>query len=129
MAKLVLEHLLVGPLQSNCFIIGDEETGEAVIIDPGGDGDQRRKGQDVDPPDARAEALKLDPSLLFTKAQITELAVKNPASLEHMAECELLKDWQIRTFGRELLDATPLGQEPPPSRRRRRRRRSPPPPR
>jgi glyoxylase-like metal-dependent hydrolase (beta-lactamase superfamily II) len=39
MAKLVLEHLLVGPLQSNCFIIGDEESGEAVIIDPGGDGD------------------------------------------------------------------------------------------
>ena len=38
MAKLVLEHLLVGPLQSNCFIIGDEESGEAVIIDPGGDG-------------------------------------------------------------------------------------------
>lgn len=39
MAKLVLEHLLVGPLQSNCFILGDEESGEAVIIDPGGDGD------------------------------------------------------------------------------------------
>jgi glyoxylase-like metal-dependent hydrolase (beta-lactamase superfamily II) len=39
MSKLVLEHLVVGPLQSNCFIVGDEETGEAVIIDPGGDGD------------------------------------------------------------------------------------------
>ena len=39
MAKLVLEHLTVGPLQSNCFIVGDEESGEAVIIDPGGDGD------------------------------------------------------------------------------------------
>jgi glyoxylase-like metal-dependent hydrolase (beta-lactamase superfamily II) len=39
MAKLVLEHLLVGPLQSNCFILGDEESNEAVIIDPGGDGD------------------------------------------------------------------------------------------
>ncbi len=39
MAKLLLEHLLVGPLQSNCFIVGDEESGEAVVIDPGGDGD------------------------------------------------------------------------------------------
>jgi len=39
MAKLVIEHLLVGPLQSNCFIVGDEVSGEAVIIDPGGDGD------------------------------------------------------------------------------------------
>jgi glyoxylase-like metal-dependent hydrolase (beta-lactamase superfamily II) len=35
---MILEHLLVGPLQSNCFIIGDEDTGEAVVIDPGGDG-------------------------------------------------------------------------------------------
>ena len=40
MAKLVLEHLMVGPLQSNCFILGDEASGEAVIIDPGGDGDK-----------------------------------------------------------------------------------------
>ncbi|MGD8353801.1 MAG: MBL fold metallo-hydrolase [Pseudomonadota bacterium] len=39
MAKLVLEQLMVGPLQSNCFILGDEVSGEAVIIDPGGDGD------------------------------------------------------------------------------------------
>ena len=39
MGKLVLEHLMVGPLQSNCFILGDEESGEAVVIDPGGDGD------------------------------------------------------------------------------------------
>ena len=34
-----LEHLLVGPLQSNCFIVGDEKTGEGAVIDPGGDGD------------------------------------------------------------------------------------------
>lgn len=39
MAKLTIEHLMVGPLQSNCFILGDEESGEAVVIDPGGDGD------------------------------------------------------------------------------------------
>ncbi len=38
MAKLTIEHLMVGPLQANCFIVGDEETGRAVIIDPGGDG-------------------------------------------------------------------------------------------
>ncbi len=37
-SKMKLEHLLVGPLQSNCFIIGDETTGEGVVIDPGGDG-------------------------------------------------------------------------------------------
>ena len=37
MGKLVVEHLEVGPLQSNCFIVGDEVSGEAVIIDPGED--------------------------------------------------------------------------------------------
>jgi hydroxyacylglutathione hydrolase len=39
MGKLVVEHLIVGPLQSNCFILGEEESGEAVVIDPGGDGE------------------------------------------------------------------------------------------
>jgi hydroxyacylglutathione hydrolase len=39
MSNLVVEHLLVGPLQSNCFIVGHEPSGEAVIVDPGGDGD------------------------------------------------------------------------------------------
>jgi glyoxylase-like metal-dependent hydrolase (beta-lactamase superfamily II) len=39
MGELVLEHLMVGPLQANCYIVGHEKTGEAVIIDPGGDGD------------------------------------------------------------------------------------------
>lgn len=39
MGELVLEHLMVGPLQSNCFIVGEEKSGESVIIDPGGDGD------------------------------------------------------------------------------------------
>lgn len=33
-----LEQLSVGPLQANCYILGDEGSGEAVVIDPGGDG-------------------------------------------------------------------------------------------
>jgi len=39
MGNLVVEHLVVGPLQSNCYVVGDESSGEAVIIDPGDDGD------------------------------------------------------------------------------------------
>ena len=39
MSRLQLEHLMVGPLQANCFIIGDEISREAVIVDPGGDGE------------------------------------------------------------------------------------------
>jgi len=33
----VLTRLIVGPLQVNCFILADEKTKEAVIIDPGDD--------------------------------------------------------------------------------------------
>jgi len=34
---LKVEALLVGPLATNCYIAYCEETGEAIIIDPGGD--------------------------------------------------------------------------------------------
>ena len=32
---MILETFSVGPLQCNCTLLGDEETGEAIIIDPG----------------------------------------------------------------------------------------------
>jgi hydroxyacylglutathione hydrolase len=32
---MILERLTVGPFQENCYVIGDEETGEGVIVDPG----------------------------------------------------------------------------------------------
>jgi hydroxyacylglutathione hydrolase len=35
--ELIIKELVVGPLMSNCFIVGCEKTGEAVVIDPGGD--------------------------------------------------------------------------------------------
>jgi glyoxylase-like metal-dependent hydrolase (beta-lactamase superfamily II) len=34
---MILETFPVGPLQCNCSILGDEATGTAVVIDPGGD--------------------------------------------------------------------------------------------
>ena len=33
----IFEHLVVGPLACNCYIVGDEATREAIVIDPGGD--------------------------------------------------------------------------------------------
>ncbi len=33
---MILETLVVGPLGVNCYILADEETREAIIIDPGG---------------------------------------------------------------------------------------------
>jgi hydroxyacylglutathione hydrolase len=32
---MILETIAVGPLQENCFILGDSETNEGVVIDPG----------------------------------------------------------------------------------------------
>jgi glyoxylase-like metal-dependent hydrolase (beta-lactamase superfamily II) len=37
---MIHEILPVGPLQCNCSVIGDEQTGEAIVIDPGDDVDQ-----------------------------------------------------------------------------------------
>jgi len=37
---LILEHFPVGPLQCNCVIIGDENSREAIVIDPGDDADR-----------------------------------------------------------------------------------------
>lgn len=31
----IFEHLVVGPLQCNCYIVGDSTTKEAIVIDPG----------------------------------------------------------------------------------------------
>lgn len=47
---MILKTLVVGPLDVNCYIIGDENTKEAVCIDPGGN---------VDEIMAAAAALKL----------------------------------------------------------------------
>jgi hydroxyacylglutathione hydrolase len=34
---MIIQSLVVGPIQANCFILGDEKTKEAVVIDPGDD--------------------------------------------------------------------------------------------
>jgi hydroxyacylglutathione hydrolase len=37
---VILKMLVVGPIQSNCYILGCERTGQAAVIDPGGDVDK-----------------------------------------------------------------------------------------
>jgi hydroxyacylglutathione hydrolase len=32
---MIIQSLVVGPIQANCFILGDEKTQKAVVIDPG----------------------------------------------------------------------------------------------
>lgn len=40
---MILKTLLVGPLETNCYILGDEKSKEAVVIDPGGDFEEIEK--------------------------------------------------------------------------------------
>lgn len=37
---MIIKQLAVGPIQANCFILGCEETLEAVVIDPGDEADR-----------------------------------------------------------------------------------------
>ncbi len=37
---MILEKLVVGPLASNCYIVGSEVTREGMIIDPGDEAEQ-----------------------------------------------------------------------------------------
>jgi len=34
---MIFEHFMVGMLQTNCYLVGDPESRQAVVIDPGGD--------------------------------------------------------------------------------------------
>lgn len=35
---MIVERLIVGPIEANCYIIGDEDSKEGLVIDPGADG-------------------------------------------------------------------------------------------
>ena len=37
---MIVEKLVVGPLEENCYIIGDEATKQAIVIDPGDEPDR-----------------------------------------------------------------------------------------
>ncbi|MBI4697539.1 MAG: MBL fold metallo-hydrolase [Nitrospirae bacterium] len=37
---MIIKQLVVGPLEENCYIVGDEKTKEALVIDPGDEPDR-----------------------------------------------------------------------------------------
>ncbi|TLN14094.1 MBL fold metallo-hydrolase, partial [bacterium] len=49
---MIIETLVVGMIQANCFIVGDPVTKKAIVIDPGGDAPviaKRLKALDLEP--------------------------------------------------------------------------------
>jgi ribonuclease D len=53
----------------------------------------------------RAEALNLDPGFLISRAQLEEIARRNPASREELAATPDVRRWQVEAVGSELLRA------------------------
>ncbi len=37
---MIIKRLVVGPLEENCYVVGDEETGKTLVIDPGDEPDR-----------------------------------------------------------------------------------------
>lgn len=53
--------------------------------------------------DKVAMDLCIDPPILFNKALLTELAMKNPKTLEELDQVPGLKNWQKREFGEQIV--------------------------
>jgi ribonuclease D len=55
--------------------------------------------------ESQARRLKIDPSLICSKATIGALAERRPLKLEDLADIDGLKQWQRKAFGKEILAA------------------------
>lgn len=55
--------------------------------------------------DRQSNKLSMDPSLILTKSLISTLAVERPLKLSDLSRIKEIKKWQIREFGKEILEA------------------------
>ena len=70
---MILELLTVGPFQENCYVVGDEETGEGAIIDPGD------------------EAARIALAVEQTNLEITQILITH-AHIDHVGAVAALVD-------------------------------------
>ncbi|MBE0466375.1 MAG: MBL fold metallo-hydrolase [Candidatus Desulforudis sp.] len=70
---MILEILVVGPLQTNCYLLGCEETREALVIDPG------------------AEAGRIQEALGKHELKLTKVVLTH-AHADHIGACGELKE-------------------------------------
>jgi ribonuclease D len=54
--------------------------------------------------DRKAQRLSMDPSLILTRSLISALAVQRPRELKDLSQIAETKNWQIREFGKEILE-------------------------
>jgi len=91
---MIIKKLIVGPMEANCYILADEKTGRAVIIDPGEEGE--RILQIV-----REDRLKVI-YIINTHAHIDHIGANDiirqktgSSLLIHSADASLLKDAEM----------------------------------
>ncbi|RLB49106.1 MAG: hypothetical protein DRJ42_21725 [Deltaproteobacteria bacterium] len=106
---MIVEHFSVGPLGCNCTILGDQDAGEAIVVDPGGEHDKiLRRLQDLG---LRCTAI-VHTHTHFDHAGSTrevQEATDAPAML-HEEDLFLYRDMQMQldTFGIPLTAPEPV---------------------
>ena len=70
---MILEMLTVGPFQENCYVVGDEEAGTGVIVDPGD------------------EAARIALAVEQTNLEITQILITH-AHIDHVGAVAALVD-------------------------------------
>lgn len=92
--EMKVKKLIVGPLEANCYILWDEESKEAVVIDPGGEGERILKA-------IRRNSLKVI-YIVDTHAHIDHIEANdfirektNAPLLIHSADVSLLEDLEL----------------------------------
>ena len=70
---MILEMLAVGPFQENCYIVGDENTGNGVLIDPG------------------EEAARISLAVEQTRLEIEKIVITH-AHIDHVGAVAALVD-------------------------------------
>lgn len=90
---MILETLVVGPLLVNCYLVGDEKTREALVIDPGGD------------------ARKIIDSI--KKLQLSIVAIVNThAHFDHVGALNAVRDFTGAPFMLHEAEVPVLGSAP-----------------
>lgn len=54
--------------------------------------------------DRMAQQLKVDPAIICTKALISAIAVQKPVSMGSLSKMKELKAWQVKEFGRDIIN-------------------------
>lgn len=98
MIQMQVEHLAVGPVQTNCYLAINKETKEAIIIDPGDDAD--RIGMRLKQLEAKPVAILLTHGHFDHAGAAKTLAAQYDILVyAHEKEAETLEDSRMNLSG------------------------------